>query len=126
MALKTVLYFAAAMAASMTIPPEMCIRDSTGDFSASGIVVKDPTTGAPFPNDMIPSTSISSVANGFLALYPTPNTGNPNVPAAANYNVNRDESVNSDQFDARIDHYLTSKTVSYTHLDVYKRQLWYW
>jgi hypothetical protein len=81
----------------------------TGDFSASGITVKAPTTGAPFPNDQIPSTMINSVANGFLALYPTPNTGNPNIPQAANYNVNRNESVNSDQFDARIDHYLTSR-----------------
>ena len=81
----------------------------TGDFSASGITVTDPTTGAPFPNDVIPSTRISSVANGFLALYPTPNAGDPNTPHAANYIANRDQSVNSDQFDARIDHYLTSK-----------------
>ena len=81
----------------------------TGDFSASGIVVKDPLTGVPFPNDVIPSNRISSVAAGFLALYPTPNTGNPNVPGAANFNVNRNESVNSNQFDARLDHYLTSK-----------------
>ncbi|HVN04191.1 MAG TPA: TonB-dependent receptor [Bryobacteraceae bacterium] len=80
----------------------------TGDFSASGITVIDPTTGAPFPNDQIPSARISSVANGFLALYPTPNAGDPNSPHAANYIANRDQGVNSDQFDVRGDHYLTS------------------
>ena len=90
----------------------------TGDFSASGLIVNDPNTGAPFPNDKIPSTRINSVAAGFLALYPTPNTGNPNTPQAANYNVNRDYSVHSDQFDARIDHYLTS------NMSVFGRFTW--
>src|ERR1039458_8533314 len=89
-----------------------------GDFSASGITVNDPTTGAPFPNDKIPSTMINSVAAGFLALYPTPNAGNLNTPHAANYIVNRDYSVNSDQFDARIDHYLTS------NMSVFGRFTW--
>ena len=81
----------------------------TGDFSASGITVMDPTTGAPFPNDVIPSNLISPVANGILALYPKPNAGDLNSPHAANYIVNNDQSVHSNQFDARIDHYLTSK-----------------
>ncbi|HUE02365.1 MAG TPA: TonB-dependent receptor, partial [Bryobacteraceae bacterium] len=79
-----------------------------GDFSASGITVTDPTTGAPFPNDTIPANRINSVAGGFLALYPLPNAGDLNTPHAANYITNRNESVDSDQFDARIDHYLKS------------------
>ena len=97
----------------------------TGDFSASGITVTDPTTGAPFPNDIIPSGRISSVATGFLSLYPTPNAGSTNSPHAANYVVNRDESVNSDQFDARIDHYLTSKYVGLRtfHMEKYRASL---
>jgi len=81
----------------------------TGDFSASGITVIDPTTGAPFPNDKIPANRINSVAAGFLALYPTPKAGNLNTPHAANYVANSDQSVHSNQFDARVDHYLTSK-----------------
>jgi hypothetical protein len=81
----------------------------SGDFSASGITVTDPTTGAPFPNDVIPANRISSVATGFLALYPQPNAGDLNSPHAANYVDNRDKSINSNQFDARLDHYLTSK-----------------
>lgn len=80
-----------------------------GDFSGSGITVMDPTTGAPFPNDQIPAGRISSVAAGMLALYPSPNAGDLNAPHAANYIDNRDYSVHSNQFDARLDHYLTSK-----------------
>jgi Carboxypeptidase regulatory-like domain/TonB dependent receptor len=80
----------------------------SGDFAGTGITVKDPDTGLPFPNDQIPASRISSVAAGFLALYPAPNAGNLNTPHAANYIANRNESVDSDQFDTRIDHYLTS------------------
>src|ERR1700722_484353 len=46
-----------------------------GDYAGTGITVKDPTTGVPFPNDQIPANRISSVAQGFLALYPLPNAG---------------------------------------------------
>ena len=86
--------------------PTQAMRN--GDFSASGINVND-ANGVPFPNDVIPTGQISSVAQGFLALYPTPNAGDLNKPHAANYIVNRNDSINSDQFDARIDHYLSSK-----------------
>jgi hypothetical protein len=90
----------------------------TGDFSASGITVKDPATGAPFPNDKIPSNMINSVAAGFLQLYPKPNAGDLNSPHAANYVVNSDQSVHSNQFDARLDHYLTS------NMSVFGRFTW--
>ncbi len=87
--------------------PTQAMRN--GDFSASGIIVKDPTTGLPFANDQIPTNRINSVAMGFLALYPLPNVGNLNTVHAANYTTNKDDSINSDQYDVRIDHYLTSK-----------------
>ncbi len=80
----------------------------SGDFAASGIIVKDPLTGQPFPNDQIPTSRISSVAQGFLTLYPLPNVGKLNTVHAANYTANVNDSLNSDQYDTRIDHYLTS------------------
>jgi hypothetical protein len=86
--------------------PTQAMRN--GDFSASGIIVKDPTTGLPFANDQIPMSRINSVALGFLALYPLPNAGNLNTVHAANYIDNRNDSLNSDQYDVRLDHYLTS------------------
>jgi len=81
----------------------------TGNYAGTGITIKDPITGTPFPNDQIPANRISSVAQGFLALYPLPNAGDLNVVHAANYIANRIDSIDSNQFDARIDHYLTSK-----------------
>jgi len=80
-----------------------------GNFSAEGVTIIDPTTGAPFPNDTIPASRISPVAQKFLTLFPLPNAGNLSSVHAANYIVNRDTSYDSDQYDVRIDHYLTSK-----------------
>jgi hypothetical protein len=87
--------------------PTQALRD--GNFSGSSIVIKDPLTGQPFENNVIPSSRINSVAKGFLTLYPLPNTGDPNTVHAANFVANRSNSYSSNQFDTRIDHYLTSK-----------------
>ncbi len=99
----------------LRLPQSQTIQDEvptqamrSGNFAASGIIVKDPVTGQPFPNDQIPTSRINSVATGFLTLYPLPNAGNLNVVHAANYIDNRNSSLNSDQYDTRIDHYLTS------------------
>lgn len=87
--------------------PTQAMRN--GDFSQEGVTIVDPTTGKPFPNDQIPTNRISSVANGFLALFPLPNQGPLNVSHAANYVVNKGNNYDSDQYDIRIDHYITSK-----------------
>jgi len=80
-----------------------------GNFSAEGVNVMDPTTGQPFPNDTIPTSRISPVAQKFLSLFPLPNAGSTSSVHAANYIVNRDTSYHSDQYDIRIDQYLSSK-----------------
>ncbi len=87
--------------------PTQAMRN--GDFSAEGVTLVDPLTGMPFPNDTIPSSRINPVAQKVLSLYPLPNAGNLDVSHAANYIVNRDTSYHSDQYDVRIDQYLTSK-----------------
>ena len=80
-----------------------------GNFSAEGVTIVDPTTGLPFPNDTIPGSRISSVAQKILTLYPLPNAGATTSVHAANYIVNQDTSYHSDQYDIRIDQYLNSK-----------------
>ena len=85
--------------------PTQALRN--GDFSG-GVIITDPTTGKPFPNNQIPTSRINSVAQGFLSLYPLPNAGDLNSVHAANYIANRDSSLHSDQYDVRVDHYLTS------------------
>jgi Carboxypeptidase regulatory-like domain len=96
--------------------PTQAMRN--GDFSQSGIIVNDPLTGQPFPHDKIPASRISSVAQGFLTLYPLPNAGDLNQVHAANYIDNRNSSLYTNQYDARIDHYFTSK------MSVFGRWTW--
>jgi len=47
--------------------------ERAGDFSASGVVVRDPFTGQPFPGNVIPASRISPTALSTAALYPMPN-----------------------------------------------------
>ena len=62
--------------------------ERAGDFSrslaANGslIVVKDPTTGNPFPGNLIPANRINTVGQSILKFYPLPNYTDPN-PALA-------------------------------------------
>ena len=53
--------------------PSMAMR--AGDFSELNRVIYDPTTGQPFPGNVIPSGRIDTVARNILTqLYPEPNT----------------------------------------------------
>jgi len=85
--------------------PTQAMRN--GDFSAEGVTVRDPLTGQPFANNRIPDNRISSIAKAFLTLYPLPNTGSSTKLGVANYIRNSSSSLNSNQYDIRIDHYLT-------------------
>ncbi|MEP7273510.1 MAG: TonB-dependent receptor, partial [Acidobacteriota bacterium] len=80
----------------------------TGDFSAEpNVTVRDPLTGLPFQNNKIPDSRISPIAKQFLTLYPLPNTGATDRLRVANYIRNSSSSLDSKQYDIRIDHYLT-------------------
>ncbi len=89
-----------------------------GDFSSPpaglGSTLKavpvDPNSGAPFPNAMIPRSRWSTVSARILAYpqFPVPNAASLiTTPGAYIHTVAN--SVQSDKFDIRIDHYLTSK-----------------
>ena len=87
--------------------PTQAMRN--GNFSAEGVTITDPFTGAPYPNATIPTSAISPVAQKLLTLFPLPNAGDLTTSHAANYIVNEGTSYSSDQYDIRIDQYLTSK-----------------
>jgi len=84
-------------------------RMRNGDLSLEGRSIRDPRTGQPFPNSRIPADRISPIAKAFLALYPLPNAGATDVQHAANYVRNSPNDLASNQYDIRLDHYLTSK-----------------
>ena len=88
--------------------PTQAMRN--GDFSAlANVTVRDPLTGQAFANNRIPDNRISSISKSILTLYPLPNVSNPDQFRVANYIRNSSSSINSDQYDIRIDHNLTGK-----------------
>src|SRR6266436_957118 len=74
----------------------------TGNFSSSSAVIIDPSTGAPFPGNIIPASRIAGFASKFLSGFvPAPNTSEPGI----NYRGPRVSApINQDQYVSRIDH----------------------
>lgn len=70
----------------------------------------DPTTGAPFPNALIPRSRWSAVAGRILGYpqFPVPNAS-PLITTPGAYINTVANSVQADKFDIRIDHYFNSK-----------------
>jgi len=76
----------------------------TGNFSATGVTIIDPTTGQPFPGNMIPLNRISSVAQKVIPLFfPNPTNSSP-VLTTPNLVVPFPGSYKDDGFDGRLDH----------------------
>jgi hypothetical protein len=51
--------------------------ERSGNFSQSGVTIKNPFTGQPFPGNVIPSSFMSATGLASANLYPMPNRGNP-------------------------------------------------
>lgn len=85
--------------------------------------VIDPTTGQPFSGNVIPTGRLDPVAQKWLQFWPAPNLTNPPLPGPGdfpvyNYAVTKRGYVNNDQYNARVDHSLTSRDQiwgSFTH-----------
>jgi hypothetical protein len=77
-------------------------------FGNNPVTLNDPLTGQPFPNKTIPANRVSPVARNIMALYPLPNTADPNAPIA-NY-LGKLVTINAPRvLSMRGDHNLTSK-----------------
>jgi hypothetical protein len=97
----------------------------SGDFSqqvAAGLAgpLKNPfKPGTTYSGNALPSGSITSAAQQFLSLLPSPNVGNANVfnpSKGPNYVVNQDTSISSNQFDVRGDQYFGQKALLFGRL----------
>lgn len=87
--------------------PTQAMRN--GDFSGTGYTVKQPGTDIDYPNDTIPQSQISPIAQKFLSLYPLPNYGSTTVPHSDNYVTNASNNYSSNQFDVRGDQYFGTR-----------------
>lgn len=78
----------------------------TGDFSSLATPIIDPSTGQPFPGNVIPASRINPVAQTLLQKYiPAPNEG----PATHRYGTDATEVSN--QFDVRVDQNFTNHSL---------------
>lgn len=110
---KTFLYFTWE---SLRYPRQGTIQNTVptsfvrnGDFSREGVNIRDPYTFQPFPGNVIPASRISDIAKKVLAYYPLPNTGPTDRRSAANFRENRSTTIESDQYEARVDQNFSEK-----------------
>lgn len=75
-------------------------RQRAGDFSEFSTIIRDPVTGLPFPDNVIPDDRISPIAKQLLSLFPQPNAslaGNLNFSSQTQTEVDfREELVRVD------------------------------
>ena len=92
-----------------------------GDLSsllarATPIVVRDPLTGLPFPNNQIPLNRFSALARNLFAdesLYPRANVARPISDFRENYRGTTASKEDVDQFDVKVDWNASSKDKLY-------------
>jgi hypothetical protein len=92
-----------------------------GDISALPIVdpntglptnvLTNPGSGAPFPNNAIPKSMLNQVSQNLLNYYPLPNVYSSG--SGFNYETLQSTPANTNGFDVRLDHYITSNQQVY-------------
>ena len=93
----------------------------TLDTSGKLVAIRDPSTNAPFPGNIVPQTSINLNGQKFLSLFPLPNMTDRTI-SKGNYNYNFQESAKSSSRQElfRIDYDATSKLRMYFRGDTWK------
>lgn len=81
-----------------------------GNF-AGGPTITDPTTGAAFPNNVIPQNQINPVAQNIINTY----MPLPNVAGAVNYAGASEGNLTTNQGIVRIDHYFSQNDQVFVH-----------
>lgn len=93
-----------------------------GDFSSllPSITIVDPTTGKPFPNNVIPSNRISPVSLALQNLiYPNPNLpGQGALGLVNNYYADPGSQSNADNTSVRIDHKISDKNYFFARVGI--------
>jgi hypothetical protein len=88
----------------LTTVPTQALRE--GDFSGTGLTIRDPLTGLPFIGNIIPASAIDPAAAALVKTYPLPNR-----PSSVNNFINNPILTRrDDQFDSRLDHRFTARS----------------
>ena len=84
---------------------EPTAAERTGDFSGTSNIIYDPTTNAPFPNNQIPLTRLSPIAQGLLQYLPLPNQNISSINQ--NYRLIASNPNNSQNLNTRVNTTIT-------------------
>jgi hypothetical protein len=90
----------------VTVVPDEWRRGDLSSLLSRGIVIRDPLTGQPFPNNQIPASRFSPFARALFAdesLYPRANVARPLSDFRQNYRGVRQNRQEVDQFDVKVD-----------------------
>ena len=88
---------------SELLDPSLCLqKDSSG--KCIPVIIYDPNTGIPFPNNQIPGNLINPVGKAYLNGFPHGIAGQ----VIHNFLTHRQKRSTYNDFDARLDHTLTS------------------
>jgi hypothetical protein len=105
-----------------TVVPDEWRRGDLSDLLARNLVIRDPLTGLPFPNNQIPVSRFSAFARNLFAdesLYPRPNVARPISDFRDNYRGTTASTDRTNQFDAKVDWSASSRDKLYVR---YSRQ----
>ena len=99
-------------------------RMRAGDFSEISRIIYDPRTGQPFPGNVIPQSRWDSAAKNVLdQLIPEANTAGARSSTGQtinNYLINPNMERQDNQFDAKVDHSLTSNNRAFVRYSFQK------
>ena len=105
-----------------TVVPDEWRRGDLSDLLARNLVIRDPLTGLPFPNNQIPVSRFSAFARNLFAdesLYPRPNVARPISDFRDNYRGTTASTDRTNQFDTKVDWSASSRDKLYVR---YSRQ----
>jgi hypothetical protein len=88
------------------------MAERTGDFSALGLVLRDPSTGLPFPGNLIPQARFSPIAQYYLNFLP-------NSDEAGQATAGADQISNNHYFTGRVDHQINTNQVLNFTLNIF-------
>ena len=90
-----------------TVVPDAWRQGDLSSLLSRNIIIRDPLTGQPFPNNQIPVSRFSTFARNLFAdetLYPRSNVDRPISDFRQNYRGTTSDPISrSDQFDVKID-----------------------
>ncbi|MBZ5606530.1 MAG: carboxypeptidase-like regulatory domain-containing protein, partial [Acidobacteriia bacterium] len=92
----------------------------SGDFSGISKVIKDPTTGQPFPSNKIPPQMINKIGAAIMGLYPAPTFASAaGALPSNNYAFQQTRPEKYNQFSLKIDHTFSARDSGYATANYY-------